>query len=93
LHLPDPLDVVMVQGSARRIGMARDNATACAAYAAKYVDAGVQRWLPDAPGMNSELWAVTPSSAMSYVPTDSNRWPLRRWPAGEPVGSQEMSDR
>jgi hypothetical protein len=82
LHLPDPLDVLWVKGTAVPGPPIRERADLCDAYRAKYDAEDDRRWLPDAPGMENALaFAVAPRRAVAFQPADAAVWSRRVWVA------------
>jgi hypothetical protein len=88
LHLPDPMDVLSVKGTAAPGPPMRERADLCEAYRAKYSSEDERRWLPDAPGMeNALVFTVKPRRAIAFQPADADVWRKWVWVAAAEPGS------
>jgi hypothetical protein len=84
LHLPDPMDVLSVKGTAAPGPPMRERADLCDAYREKYNAQLDRRWLPDAPGMENALaFKVVPRRAIAFQPADAAVWRKGVWVATE----------
>jgi hypothetical protein len=84
LHLSDPMDVLVVKGTATPGPPMRERADLCDAYRQKYSSDDERRWLPDAPGMeNAHMFTVTPRRAIAFQPTDADVWSRSVWVEAE----------
>lgn len=89
VHLPDPLDVLTVKGTAITGTPARDHRQVCEAYRQKYAGPDERRWLPDEPGMEeSLLFTVAPRRAIAFQPAAGSVWRKRVWVATEARSAQ-----
>lgn len=80
LHLNDPVDVLILHGTAADAGPVDGRREVTAAYAAKYPDDGDAEWLPGSPMLEGvRLWAVGPTHAIAWRSGSSDDWVNRRW--------------
>jgi len=87
LHLPDPMDVLVVKGKATPGPAMRERADLCDAYREKYRSDDDRRWLPDAPGMeNALVFTVEPRRAIAFRPADADVWSRWVWVAADTSG-------
>ncbi len=93
LHLSDPMDVVVVKGTATPGPPMWERTDLCDAYRQKYSSDDDHRWLPDAPGLENALtFTVTPRRAIAFRPADADVWSRGVWvAAGESGGDRPGS--
>ena len=82
LHLPDPEDVLIVEGVVRDVGGPDDVPEIVAAFAAKYTEPGDSAYLPGVDSSVDVLYAVEPDRALSWRLADfedsQQRWTATR---------------
>ena len=91
VHSESGDEVLIVRGTARRLGRPADHPRLVEAFAAKYTAAGDAQYLPAATDQLNELYAVRPSSAMAWS-LDAYDGSQRRWVApAAPIVSDASS--
>ena len=84
VHLPDPEDVLIVEGALRDLGRPEDAAEAVAAFAAKYVDPDDRAYLPGVDPSVDVLYALEPERALMWRLADFDG-SQQRWVAQTPA--------
>jgi hypothetical protein len=83
VHSESGDDVVVVRGSAQRLGLPAGHPGLVAAFAAKYDEPGDAPYLPAATDSVNEFYAVRPTQAMAWL-LDEYEGSQRRWAAAPP---------
>jgi PPOX class probable F420-dependent enzyme len=85
IHSESGDDVLIVRGTARVVGRPREHPGVIEAFAAKYTAPGDAQYLPAAGDRVNEIYAVSPTSAMTWE-LDAYEGSQRRWAApAEPI--------